>query len=96
MYPTQDEMKRCLQQHFDQLAQQCADVPEIKPLHQEVALLLQKYKAHLHPQDAAFFLAWEERQEHLHALEKEWLFLQGVKYGARLMMSNQLSTHTNQ
>jgi len=82
-----DWFKTALQTRFDEQSFQSLQDPKIKSLREKVQTASKSLKQCLDETVKLCFLKWEEECNYLHGQELEWLYMQGVRDGAQLVLA---------
>ncbi|MFC5404666.1 hypothetical protein [Cohnella soli] len=76
--------QRAIQERMDCVAARIVRHPEIRKLREEEDKAFQKLFSNMDIVRLPEFSEWEDRHHHKHALENEYLYLQGIKDGVHL------------
>lgn len=82
-----DWMSEALSARFDQQAIQASKYPPIKKLREQMKETTERFRQNIGDAGETDFLRWEEECNYWHAEEMEWLYMQGVKDGAQMLLS---------
>lgn len=75
--------KPSFDERFNELARLAGKLPEIEPLRLKQVDLEEQLKQEVVPRLYQLILNWEETLNYRNALEKEWMYLAGIKDGMK-------------
>ncbi|MGO4498607.1 hypothetical protein AB4114_22260 [Paenibacillus sp. 2RAB27] len=77
--------KPSFDERFNELAKMAGRLPAVEPLRQKQVELEGQLKQELAPRLYQHLLNWEETLNYRNALEKEWMYLAGIKDGMKCL-----------
>ena len=82
-----DWFKTALQTRFDEQSFQSLQDPKVKSLREKMQAASKSLKQCLDETVRPCFFKWEEECNYLHGQELEWMYMQGVRDGAQLVLA---------
>ncbi|OMF95262.1 hypothetical protein [Paenibacillus sp. FSL R7-0273] len=79
-----ESFKKLIDQRFNELARAASLVDEVSSLREKQAEIEAGLKRDLSPEAFRSILEWEDIVNYRNTVEREWLYLAGVKDGVRL------------